>query len=620
MPAPANNLFATRTVIGSVPYTLTGIDNTDCIEEASEPLFIAQGDGTVAGASAGFKHLWWEFTPAVTQTYLLQLSSTSPTFGIFTGSALGALTEVASWSDLLHITLTAGVSYQICVISWNGVASPTFDLSLTLTADVPGQQLQTAREITSWPLNEEIDGSLLTEHGPVSNNQRVVAYKMTFTEETYLSFWIHKGTGATTIAPYVGVFSEANWNIFDWPDNWPDLFNYVGVNYPVIVAFVPGTYYFYATYFNATPLAQNVAIDVQKWTQPAEIPSGALIISDDRGVLPSAVLDTATWDFLGFMPGVPAGEAAFTDDASGSTLMENTFGADFYPYEDPPGFVLFGPDWTKTWALTQASSPSVITGNGAGKFYVGNITPHPSTSTRYIKGINVSTPALDGTSWVVDVPSLYDLFGLAVSPDESTFYYSAADSGIAEKKVRRWDVGSNTALSDLATSATHEPVREILAMADGSILVSWYKTDFTAFVRRYDPSGSVLGTVDLFDAHSPEMRMWHDTDPDHFWIWIKKEPNVSVFRKIRASDMTVIVTSPDIPWFVSGLLGSHESVAPAARFGHSFSCSGTITRAALFPGAGGSASPSEGPEDEDGTIGPLVWVEWPRRVPALEVS
>lgn len=631
---PANNLFANRTVIGAVPYTIAAVDNTGCIEEVGDPLFLVQGDGTLGDASAGFKHLWWEFTPAVTQNYLIEVSDSSPSFGIFTGSALGALTEVASWFGRLTIRLEAGVTYQLCVIAFNSSSTFTTDFTVTATPTRPLQQVQTAREITSWPFVEEFDGALLTDKSGFSASKRQVFFKTTITEESYFSFWVHKGTGATTINPSVRVYGgTSTLNIFDGGDAYPPLFNWVGVNYPGYVPLMPGTYYFEATYFNATPIAQNIAIEVLKFAQPASIPAGAIIIQDDRGVEPASAIDPNTCTFLGFVPGIPSGEHWYTDEASGKTLMENAYGGDpalYYPFDgDPEGFTLFNPDWTKVWSFGVAHSESPVGGNNAGKFYVANITPHPSGFSRSVKSINLASPAFDGGSWTVDTPALMDLQGMAVSPDETTLYYSCFDSGLtAERAVRRWNLTTDSALPDLATSATYQPTREILVMADGTILVAWWNyptiTDFV--VHSYDPSGTLLNTIDLVECDSLEIRMWHDPDPTIFWIWTKQfaTGHTSVFRKVRASDFTVLQTCSGLPFFVSGLIGSSETVSPAARFGHSLSCSGMMSRATIFPGAAASPSPSPSPSapeiDEDGTIGPLVWVEWPRRVPALEVS
>lgn len=634
MPAPANNVFANRTVISSLPYSLAGIDDSLCTEEVGAPDFIAQGDGSAGDAQPGFKHLWWEFTPATTQNYLFELSSSSPTFGIFTGTALGALTEVASWWGRLTVRLEAGVPYQFCVISYNGSAMPVFTLTVTATPTRPLQTIQTAEVLdpsSAFPLVREIDASLLTDNAPMGN-ERGAVFKVTLTEETYLSFWVHKGTAATTIDPWIQVYSDRDWNIFDWPDNWPDFFNYIGVNYPVWMAFPAGTYYFVATHFSASPVAQNIAIDVQQWTQPSSIDAGLILISDDRGFLPAAAIDAATCTLIGFVPGVPSSETWFVDSGSGKTLMHSPFGSgaiggpllEMYPYDgDDEGFTLFDADFTKLWHLNETfSSDAPTTGVGNGKFYIANKTPHPGLIGGFyrvnLNRMDVSAPVLEGVSWTPAMENgTSNIFGMAISRDETIIYYTEIDLTGGPipllTKVKRWNLTTNTALSDLASSggSGHKATREILVLEDDSILVSWFKSDLTSYVRRYDPSGATLNTYNLFDATSVEMRMWHDTDPANFWVWVKTAGELSVFRKIRASDGTVLTTCT-LPWFESGLLGTEDSVTPIARFGHTFSCGGIVMRAAIGTESP-TPSPSPSPEPEVGTPGPYVWVHWPAR-------
>lgn len=124
---PANDLFADRTLIPSIPATVDG-DNTDATTEAGDP--------------ATYRSIWWKFTPLQTGSYYFTINPVySPylVFGVYTGSLLVDLEPLSgiSQSGMPPYTvkrkyeLTAGIEYSILVgssRSWD-----TQDLSITIS-------------------------------------------------------------------------------------------------------------------------------------------------------------------------------------------------------------------------------------------------------------------------------------------------------------------------------------------------------------------------------------------------------------------------------------------------------------------------------------------------------
>jgi hypothetical protein len=253
-----------------------------------------------------------------------------------------------------------------------------------------------------------------------------------------------------------------------------------------------------------------------------------------------------------------------------------------------------------------------VTTNGVDKFYIENIGPGGSGLDQGSIHVVTSDGAYLGKVADVGVVSPRGVMGMAVSPDETILYYSRyhlAD-GFESEPIRRWDLTTDTTLSNLvAAVASHVTCREILCLADGSVLASYnHITDPGSFVRRYSDAGATLNTyVGLEPTHiSDEIRLAHDTDGESFWVWTKTEAatSISTFRHIRVSDGVDLITPIEVPFFNTGLYGPPETETPE-MFGHSFSCPFVILRSAVEGGGGGGSGTA--------IIGPLVWVHMTRR-------
>ena len=128
---PANNNFASRTAISSSGGTVTG-SNVNATKESGEP--------NHAGYPGG-KSVWWSWAPSVSGNATISTvgSSFDTLLGIYTGTAVGSLTQRAADDDgggngtsLKTFSVTAGTTYQIAVDGFGGASG-----SITLTVRPP---------------------------------------------------------------------------------------------------------------------------------------------------------------------------------------------------------------------------------------------------------------------------------------------------------------------------------------------------------------------------------------------------------------------------------------------------------------------------------------------------
>ena len=131
---PANDLFANRTFISGTNLLVTG-SNIGATGEVGEPMH--------AGVDGG-KSVWWSWTaPFSGRTTVTSAGSDFDTLlGVYTGSSVAGLTEIASNDDSVGVTSRAnffalgGQTYQIAVDGFEG-DSGGVRLGVQL---VPGQQ------------------------------------------------------------------------------------------------------------------------------------------------------------------------------------------------------------------------------------------------------------------------------------------------------------------------------------------------------------------------------------------------------------------------------------------------------------------------------------------------
>ena len=129
--APVNDNFANALVISGTTNTVTGT-NTLATEEAGEPDH---------GGAITSKSVWWRWTSPVNSAVVLDCLSTGPSFspaiGVYTGSAVSALSPIAGASGFflgspsarVGFAARSGITYRIAVDSISSAAG-VFNLTL----------------------------------------------------------------------------------------------------------------------------------------------------------------------------------------------------------------------------------------------------------------------------------------------------------------------------------------------------------------------------------------------------------------------------------------------------------------------------------------------------------
>ncbi|HUG11945.1 MAG TPA: hypothetical protein VMM36_13070, partial [Opitutaceae bacterium] len=130
---PPNDNFAGRITIAPAGGDVLGT-NVDATFETGEPSHADKPGG---------KSVWWTWTPAQDGSYVIDTigSNFDTLLAVYTGTAVGELTEIASNDDsgldsqsIVAFVASGGTAYQIAVDGWNGEEGPIF-----LTVAVAGE-------------------------------------------------------------------------------------------------------------------------------------------------------------------------------------------------------------------------------------------------------------------------------------------------------------------------------------------------------------------------------------------------------------------------------------------------------------------------------------------------
>lgn len=142
---PANDNFASATTLTGSTTTASGT-NVNATKEVGEPNH---------GGDAGGKSVWWNWMAPASGTVVIDTNGSSfdTTLGVYTGTAINALTLVAgdnnsgpNLTSRVSFAVTAGVVYRIAVDGTGG-ASGTIQLNLALSAPATAGTVAT---IASW--------------------------------------------------------------------------------------------------------------------------------------------------------------------------------------------------------------------------------------------------------------------------------------------------------------------------------------------------------------------------------------------------------------------------------------------------------------------------------------
>lgn len=308
---------------------------------------------------------------------------------------------------------------------------------------------------------------------------------------------------------------------------------------------------------NPTPANLTLSLEVKT---DASVPVGSIAVNEDNDGYPAVFFNSSTGATITYRQPFPASD--FADVLPNGRLLALNLATD-------------------TWTLFDANlnaiaTPAVGTGftrvssNQRDTFYVGNAT------TGVVKTVGIDG-TVGATSWDVGAT----LWAIAPSWDDTILYYVAVATAAAP--IKRWDLVTDMALSDLAAGvADHTSTKTLMVTGDNEILAGYRKTTATAdyFCGLYTALGA---TVDTFSFGTTQLNQMNHAidDPNSFWVWLFNSDATFTFRNIKISDGSTLgeITTQD---YTGGVYQGSVTATPD-RWGNSSSCQFWITRGPVNP-------------------------------------
>lgn len=378
-----------------------------------------------------------------------------------------------------------------------------------------------------------------------------------------------------------------------------------GQNKALQIPIVEGSEYLIEVAPNAgDPSPATLSVNVQGQPVDDSSPGDELLLVPDDAMGVCVILATDTDDHVvGALP-FPPGEAGDILPPSGVQVVENKLDGTV-EVRDIANALL------ATLSIDVSARPGLIRANPTlGKVYALNY------ATSVLSTIGPSG-AISATHTIGDT----HIRAIAVSNDGATLYYATEDDNTL---IKRWNLVGNSALSDLsAGSGGSNAIIDLFVLANDTVLAE--ENHATGpLVMHYSAAGATLHTFDHTgesEGDPPRLARGTNDSITEFWLWTHSpdEVGISRFRKIQISDGSTLKDIAAVE-FDHGEYSPDETATPIARIGVSPSCPFYLWEGSLASHSPSPSPSAEGPDDEDGTIGPLVWVEWPRRIPAVEAS
>lgn len=322
------------------------------------------------------------------------------------------------------------------------------------------------------------------------------------------------------------------------------------ISKPMVVPVDPGsTYYFKVDKVGVGVPDQDLVISFIDEPRLSST-NPVLGIPDDTPGHPMALVDSVTGQVLRYV-NFPAGEFGV------SILTSGVMGVEAILTPSPNEFRIYSPSYGLIASRVTGVPSTEVASDQANTFYYNDA---PDGSPASIKSINAQ--GVDGPSWALPSDSI-DLWGIAVSRDGRTLYYAQAGSN---KPVHRYDLAGSSALSDLVAGVVGEDIKEIVVLADDTVLVA---ADVGDKVRRYSTAGALLNTYSFSDLNRITLAT---DDPATFWAW-ERAGGVETLKNVRVSDGSVLATLSVHEFEFGMYVGSFQTVADNPdRFGASGSC------------------------------------------------
>lgn len=525
--------------------------------------------------------LFWDFKEWANSKSVSAMRTEMASYG-FVGSLT---TGLRAFTPLLNDLLDDSGNGN----DWLGSGDYDFVANPALPTNVSAA---TATDIATLPFSETV---------PETYNLPLWYVRTALPGESYIGGYGFGGLG--TYEPVALVWSGDG--TLEWPIDaaWQT----VSINAPFQTPVVPGEpiYFEFRSQFDG----DGGQLVVSFLPEPTEdVPVGAILVTNEWPGYGAVLLDPTDGHVLQFRySDFPSSDqGASLPDGSGRILVvaSDSFydSANLFLYESDLTLVLTLPFGTGSPIV----AATVATSNRVDTFYLG-VDPgsgFPSFQAQYVQRMS-AIGVIDPTIFGPLPGTQFTAFNsIAVSPDETILYYRVDGNDLGA--IHRWDLINNVAMTDLVSSPGLGwfAMGTLLTMPNGDIIGGWsqFLGGTAENIARYEPDGTLVWAWDSsayqFDYHGVKT-IAGPGYPDEIMVIGSLEGGHSVFITLDANT-GVELSSFQVAQFELGAYAPGESASPETRFGASPSCFYFTMAEAIVEG--------------QGIIGPLIWVEWPRRV------
>ncbi len=335
-------------------------------------------------------------------------------------------------------------------------------------------------------------------------------------------------------------------------------------NKPVQFAVTPGTtYYIKISPPTGNPSPAVLTLEVESFAQQTA-PIGSIVVPDDT--LSVATIISASGGALRFLNPFPPGESADVLD-DGTMAFEDSEAGGVSLYDDQFNLIATAP----TGNVNDIGG-CIRTCQGTQRFWVA----YRVGADRVVSYIDPDG-TLGPTHTLPTSPKC-----IAVSNDESICYYSLNGDSV----IKRFDLLTDTPLSDLVADTPTFQTFDILVLSDDTIIASYLKT-FDVKVRAFNPAGTVLHTYSfggdvVYPSGTQPRLAYAADDPTSFWIWTHPDGvnlGLSRFQNVTVATGAIAATVENTE-YETGIYNRAPTPTPV-RNGNSYSCPFLITRVAV---------------------------------------
>lgn len=354
------------------------------------------------------------------------------------------------------------------------------------------------------------------------------------------------------------------------PVPYPAVEQALGTNVPIQFPVTPGETYYFEFSVGGNPSPASLTVTLTRAPTALAL-ARDLLINDDAGTNLAAIIVGDATDpadaVRRFVKDFPSGEEGDVFPSTGRLIFTDEFDG------EDQNLKIYTPSLA---LLTTAIAPWV----GTPRLRMNIQTDTAWFGFTGAGAVNASVRAISasGSVGVAHELPTTGLVALATSPDESILYHSG-QGGSVGAAIKRWDLGSDIALSDLVAGVANYSVADLLVMDDGSIVAVYFKSTVTrdAFMRVFAPDGSTLGTYQLgpgsgnYTVTKPRTGYGLTAGTVVVMYHVDTPSGYTYIDEIRVSDGEVLSSVP-VMTFESSAYQGDPTATPDAFYGASFSC------------------------------------------------